>query len=227
VALRTLKGGRAVYDNIVKFVRFQLSTNLGAILTIVGASLLGLPRPFSPIQILWVNLIMDGPPGIALGIDPPGPAVMDRTPRSRREPVLTWRRVGVLLGYGLVMAAGTLGVLAGVDQARATTAAFTTFVIFQAFNVFNVRSETDTVFWRHSLTNLRLWLAVAAVVGLQVAAVQLPVLQAVFDTTALRLQDWGLVTAAAASLIVLDEARKAVVRRATRRHGPSVAARVS
>jgi len=225
--VQAVERGRTVYDNIVKFVRFQLSTNLGAILTIVGASLIGLPRPFTPIQILWVNLIMDGPPGIALGIDPPGPAVMDRRPRSRREPVLTWRRVGVLLGYALVMAAGTLGVLAGVDQARATTAAFTTFVMFQAFNVFNVRSERHTVFRRHSLTNLRLWSAVAAVVGLQVAVVQLPVLQAVFDTTALRLQDWGLVTAAAASLVVVDEARKALLRRADRRRGRRDSARES
>lgn len=215
--VQAVERGRAVYDNIVKFVRFQLSTNLGAILTIVGASLLGLPRPFTPIQILWVNLIMDGPPGIALGIDPPGPGAMDRAPRSRREPVLTLRRVIVLLGYGLVMAAGTLGVLAGVDPDRSATAAFTTFVFFQAFNVFNVRSEQHTAFRRHSLTNLRLWLAVAAVVGLQLAAVQLPLLQPVFDTTPLRLQDWGLVTATAASLILVDESRKAVLRRAVRR----------
>jgi Ca2+-transporting ATPase len=225
--VQAVQRGRAVYDNIVKFVRFQLSTNLGAILTIVGASLLGLPRPFTPIQILWVNLIMDGPPGIALGVDPPGPGAMDRAPRSRREPVLTWRRVAVLLGYGLVMAAGTLGVLAGIDADRAATAAFTTFVFFQVFNVFNVRSEQHTAFRRHSLTNPRLWLAVAAVVGLQVAAVQLPLLQSVFDTTPLRLQDWALVTATAATLVVADEARKAVVRRAIRRRDPSVPAPVS
>ncbi|HEX2805942.1 MAG TPA: cation-transporting P-type ATPase [Kineosporiaceae bacterium] len=215
--------GRAIYDNIVKFVRFQLSTNLGAILTIVGASLLGLPRPFTPIQVLWVNLIMDGPPGIALGIDPPGPGTMDRAPRSRREPVLTLRRVVVLLGYGAVMAAGTLGVLAGVDGQRAATAAFTTFVLFQAVNVFNVRSEEHTIFRRHTLTNYRLWLAIAAVVGMQVAAVQLPLLQGIFDTTPLRLQDWALVTATAATLVVADEARKVVLRRSRPAHGSPAA----
>jgi Ca2+-transporting ATPase len=89
--------GRAIYDNLVKFVRFQLSTNIGAILTIVVARAAALPTPFSPVQILWVNLIMDGPPALALGVDPPEPDVMERRPRDPGEPILGTARLLRLL----------------------------------------------------------------------------------------------------------------------------------
>ena len=74
--------GRTIYDNIVKFVRFQLSTNLGAIITLIGAQLVGLPVPFTALQVLWVNLIMDGPPAMALGVDPPAGDTMEPGPPS-------------------------------------------------------------------------------------------------------------------------------------------------
>ena len=76
-----VREGRAIYDNIVKFVRFQLSTNMGAIQTVLGASLLGWPTPFTAIQILWINIIMDGPPAMSLGVEPARPGVMDEPPR--------------------------------------------------------------------------------------------------------------------------------------------------
>jgi hypothetical protein len=84
--VHAVEGGRTIYDNILKFVRFQLSTNLGAILSLLGAQIAGLPVPFTAIQVLWVNLIMDGPPAMALGVDPPAAGVMDRTPRAAGRP---------------------------------------------------------------------------------------------------------------------------------------------
>ena len=202
--------GRAIYDDIVKFVRFQLTTNVGAIVVLVTAAALGLARPFSAIHVLWVNLITDGPPGVALGVDPPEPATMSRPPRRPGCAILTLRRLGVIALHGGVMAAGTLGVFwwAGADgSARATTLAFTTFVLFQVVNALNVRVENGTILSRHTLTNSRLWTALVVVVVLQVAAVQLPLLHDLFDTTGLGAGDWVVATAVALSLAVVEEVR--------------------
>ena len=214
--------GRTIYDNILKFVRFQLSTNIGAILTILGAQLVGLPMPFTPIQMLWVNLIMDGPPAIALGLDPPAPDVLARPPRRMSEHILTRRRLARLSLLGVVMATGTLLVLAGardreLDIEVAGTMAFTTFVAFQLFNALNARSEQDSVFRRHTFTNPRLWGALAAVALLQVAAVNLPVLNTIFDTVPLSATQWATCGSVAVTILVVDELRKIATRARERR----------
>ena len=208
--------GRTIYDNIVKFVRFQLSTNLGAILAMIGAPLAGLPVPFAAIQVLWINIIMDGPPAMALGVDPPQPGVMATAPRHPAARILSWRRLQHLLGFGLIMALGTLGVLAYglayLPEPEALTLAFTTFVFFQVFNVFNARNERESVFGRHTLTNRRLWLALASVVGLQVAVVEVPALHGLFKTTDLDTGAWLLAILVASTILILEELRKLVVR---------------
>ena len=215
--VRAVEAGRGIYDNIVKFVRFQLSTNVGAILSLVGAQLAGLPVPFTPLQILWVNLIMDGPPAMALGVDPPDASAMDRPPRPRGEAILTLRRLGRLVGTGAVMAAGTLGVLAfGLDSGtehHALALAFTTFVLFQVFNALCARSETDSLLSRATLRNAKLWAALAAVVALQGAAVHVDAVQSLFGTADFTAWDWVLATAVASSVVWFDEARKALRRR--------------
>ncbi len=213
--------GRAIYANIVTFVRFQLATNLGAIGSLLGAPLLGLPVPFTAIQILWVNIIMDGPPAMALGVDPPSPAAMEAPPRRPGEAILTGRRLGVLLLTGLVMATGTLGVLGWADgrlaEAEALTLAFTTFVLFQVGNALNARAEGRSVFHRATLTNGKLWVALVGVVLLQVAAVQLEPLHGLMGTTHLDLGQWALAIAVASSVIWVEEARKGVARLRSRR----------
>ncbi len=208
-----VRSGRTIYDNILKFVRFQLSTNIGAILTILGARLIGLPTPFTPVQVLWVNLIMDGPPALALGLDPPEADVMERPPRTPGEAVLPRARVARLAMLGLVMAIGTLGVFAWADARYrgnvAVTMAFTTFVLFQVANAFNQRSETVTAFTRRSFRNWRLWTALAIVVALQVAADFGP-LASLFDTAPLSVGEWLLCAAVATSVLVAEEIRKAL-----------------
>ncbi len=208
--------GRAIYDNIVKFVRFQLSTNIGAILTVALAPLVGLPLPFTAVQILWVNIIMDGPPAMALGLDPARPGIMDRPPRDPGAAIITLARLARLLFYGAIMTAGTLGVLhwglAHLPEARALTLAFTTFVLFQCFNVFNARAGEDTALRPYLFTNAKLWLALGAVLTLQVVAVHWPPAQEIFDTVALQPGDWLLAVGIAATILVLNEARKAVTR---------------
>jgi P-type Ca2+ transporter type 2C len=208
-----VKEGRTIYDNIVKFVRFQLSTNIGAILTVLGAPLFGLPTPFTAIQILWVNIIMDGPPAMTLGVEPARPGVMDQPPRAADASILTGRRMARLSLYGLTMAAGTLAAYAwgesrSGDHAYAVTLAFTTFVLFQFFNIFNARAEHDSAFGRQFFDNRRLWLALFGVVGLQFVVVHWAPAQAVFDTVDLTPADWALATLIASSVLLFDEIRK-------------------
>lgn len=106
-----MKEGRTLYDNILKFVRFQLSTTMGAILTLMLAPLLGLPEPFTAIQILWVAMIMDGPPAVALAMDRARPEIMREPPRSRDARMLTLRRFSKIIAFGTTMMVGTLAVL--------------------------------------------------------------------------------------------------------------------
>jgi P-type Ca2+ transporter type 2C len=215
-----IERGRTIYDNIISFVRFQLATNIGAILTILGARLLGLPTPFTPIQILWVNLIMDGPPAMALGVDPARPDTMDRPPRDPSAQILDRDRFLRLLLSGVVMALGTLAMFGwgsavqpDAGDAFAITLAFTTFVLFQFFNAVNARVETTTVFSRHTLRNGKLWVALGGVFVLQVAAVHLTPLQAIVDTVPLSVAHWLLAGATASTVLLVEEVRKLILRR--------------
>jgi Ca2+-transporting ATPase len=213
--VRAVKQGRAIYDNIVKFVRFQLSTNMGAIQSVLGASLLGWPTPFTAIQILWVNIIMDGPPAMSLGVEPARPGVMDEAPRRTDARILTAPRLGRLFLYGLTMAVGTLALFYYAwpkGEVYALTLAFTSFVLFQFFNVFNARAEHGTAFNRNFFRNRWLWLSLAAVVSLQVLVVHWTPAQEIFGTTDLALADWALAAAVASSVLLLDEARKLALR---------------
>jgi P-type Ca2+ transporter type 2C len=210
-----VREGRTIYDNIVKFVRFQLSTNVGAILTVLGAQLLGMPTPFTAIQILWINIIMDGPPAMTLGLEPGRPGIMNEPPRRADERILSLARFKRLLMYGITMAAGTLGLFYYAQdrgQAYALTLAFTTFVLFQFFNVFNARAEYHSAFNRQFFSNGKLWTALATVLALQALVVHWTPAQAIFDTTALSAQDWGLAFAVASSILLLDEGRKLMLK---------------
>jgi len=210
--VRAVEEGRVVYDNIVKFVRFQLSTNIGAILTVLGATLTGMPAPFSAIQLLWINIIMDGPPAMTLGIEPARAGIMRDTPRQQAAEILTLKRLGRLALYGVTMMLGTLllfqHALAEQGRVYALTLAFTTFVLFQFFNVFNARNEHGSAFNAHFLRNGKLWLALAGVLLMQVLAVHWAPAQNIFGTTDLLLVDWFKATLVAASVLFLDEARK-------------------
>ncbi|TFD80616.1 cation-transporting P-type ATPase [Cryobacterium sp. Sr8] len=210
----SVREGRSIYDNVVKFVRFQLSTNIGAILSFLGATVAGLTAPLTAIQVLWVNIIMDGPPAMALGVERPRPGLMDEQPRRSDDRILNLTRLMGMLRAGAIMAIGTLSVLAmgegAYGVAVATTMAFTTFVLFQFFNALNSRDERQTVFTSHLFTNRWLWISFAAVLILQVLVVQLPLLQSVFDTTALSATQWLICVAVASSILAIEEAIKLV-----------------
>ena len=215
--VRAVEEGRTIYDNIVKFVRFQLSTNIGAILTVLGAPFLGFATPFTAIQILWVNIIMDGPPAMTLGVEPARPGIMQERPRVADASILSWQRMWRIGLYGLTMAVGTLavygwGLTTPGAQAKATTLAFTTFVLFQFFNIFNARTEFGSAFNRQFFSNGKLWMALIAVIILQVVAVHWAPAQAVFDTVDLTALEWAVVVMVASTTLILEELRKLFLR---------------
>lgn len=198
--VRAVKEGRTIFDNIRRFVKFQLSTNVGAILTIVSASLINLPVPFNPIQILWINIIMDGPPAQSLGVEPPESDIMLRGPE--REDILPRRNLLRIILAGAVMAAGTLGLYmymlsSGAGIERAMTVAFTVFVVFQIFNVFNCKSRTG-------LSNRALILAVVASLALQILVIYLAPLEGIFRTVPLSVVDWVLIVMVASLILILE-----------------------
>ncbi len=216
--IRAVESGRTIYDNIVTFLRFQLTTNFGAIFSLVGAQIIGLPVPFSAVQLLWINLIMDGPPALTMGVDPPRADTMSRPPRSGSSAILNRSRLTVLLVNGFVMAVTTLGVLAFYDDrgtvAHAATLAFTTFVMLQIFGALCARAEHRSVFHRDTLSNSKLWIALAAVAALQFAAVHIAAIQSIFDTVDLSGWDWLVAVAVGSTVLWADELRKLVVKRA-------------
>ena len=207
-----IRQGRALYDNIIKFVRFQLSTTIGAILTVFFVPLAGMPEVFTPLQILWVAMIMDGPPAVSLALDAPRPGLMTEAPRPRDVPLLPFPRVVKIVAFGLTMMAGTLlvlhyGLRTG-SEARALTLAFTTFVLFQFFNVFNARVEAGSAFNRRFFDNPMLWLSLSAVLGLQILVVNWGPAQDLFKVTSLSFRDWALAACVASSVLLFEEARK-------------------
>jgi P-type Ca2+ transporter type 2C len=211
-----VKQGRALYDNILKFVRFQMSTTIGAILTVFLAPFFGLPEPFTALQILWVAIIMDGPPAVSLALDSARPGIMNEAPRQRDEPVLPWARLVRIFAYGVTMMVGTLGVLyyelqVG-PQDRALTMAFTTFVLFQFFNVFNARNEKGSAFNAQFFKNRMLWSALLGTLLLQALAVHWPVASKIFGTTGMAWTDWGIAAGVASSVLLLEEGRKLCIR---------------
>jgi Ca2+-transporting ATPase len=221
--------GRAIFDNIRKFLRYLLSSNIGEVATmvlgLVLAGTLGLAGsragevmlPLQATQILWINFVTDGAPALALGMDPADPAVMQRPPRPRGEGVLTRRMCVDIALVGLVTACGSLFVLdaslpGGLIEGNGTlayaqTMTFTTLVLFQLFNAFNARSEDRSVL-DGLFRSPWLWAAVLLSLLLQAAAVHLPVLQRAFATVSLSLGDWMFCVAVASSVLVFGEVRK-------------------
>ena len=225
--------GRSIYANIRKFLRYLLSSNIGEVMTMFFGVLLantigltaaggGLVLPLVATQILWINLVTDGAPALALGIDPANAdAVMSQSPRPRDEPVITRRMWGGIFFVGAVMAVATLlvldaalpgGLIEGSGSiAFGQTMAFTTLMLSQLFNAFNARSEEQSAF-QGLFRNRWLWAAVGVSLALHACVIYVPFLQQAFSTTALTLGDWLVCTAVASSVLWARELGKFVTR---------------
>ncbi len=193
-----IKEGRNIYENIRKFIRYLLASNVGEILVMLFAMLLALPLPLVPIQILWVNLVTDGLPAMALGLDQAENDVMKRAPRNPREGIfsrgLAWKIVsrGFLIG-GVTLAAFMITYSNDPDNLMyAQTIAFATLVMAQLIHVFDCRSERS-VFHRNPFENKYLVWAVISSILLMLVVIYYPPLQPIFHTTAIVLRDWLLI----------------------------------
>ena len=226
--IAAVEEGRAIFANIRKFLRYLLSSNIGEVLAmffgVVLADAIGLKAegqlivlPLLATQLLWINLVTDGAPALALGVDPPDAHVMRKPPRAKGEGVITPQMWWGIVYVGFIMAASTLAVLdaslpggfiEGSGSMRyAQTMAFTTIVLASLFNVLNARSDEQSAF-TGLFSNKWLWASIALSVLLQIAVVYLPFLQKAFSTVSLSLDDWMLCTLAASSVLWLRELGK-------------------
>jgi Ca2+-transporting ATPase len=191
--------GRGIYDNILKFIHYLLSCNAGEIFVMFLAALVGTPLPLLPIHILWVNLVTDGLPALALGMDPVDRHIMRKPPREPDEPIVGRKNGTIMVLQGLFIAICTLSTFGFVlyyeneSIAEARTAAFMVLACSQLFHAFNCRSNTESIFKLGFLTNPKLLLAVGISFILQVVITELPFSHAVFKTTDLGWQDWGMI----------------------------------
>ena len=196
-----VKEGRTIYSNIKRFIKFQLSTNIAAILTILISSLVSLPLPFNPVQLLWINIIMDGPPAQSLGVEASDRNIMNIPPSD--ENILSMDNLLHIFLMGIVMATGTLGLYVyelsiGTSTLLASSIAFTVFVMYQLFNVFNCRANSGKI-------NKTLVLAVTASFILQLFAIYTPILQPIFKTTSIPVIDWILIIIVALSIFIAEK----------------------
>jgi len=207
--VKAVEEGRGVFDNIRNFIRYLISTNVGEVLAIFVAMLIGLPLPLIAVQILWMNLLTDGLPALALGVDPPEPDIMSRKPRRLKEGAISKDTWIFSIIVGLMMMIGTILLFywnldSGIEHARSI--AFSTIVMFQMFNIFNSRTDKSILKNPGSIFNNKaLLLAIAASVSLQVLVVSHPFFQNYFDTVALTAYEWFLVTAMGSTVIISIE----------------------
>ncbi|KYG35819.1 calcium-translocating P-type ATPase, SERCA-type [Priestia endophytica] len=197
-----IKEGRNIYENIRKFVRYLLASNVGEILVMLFAMLLALPLPLVPIQILWVNLVTDGLPAMALGLDKPEDDVMKRGPRHPKEGIfsrgLGWKVIsrGFLIGIATLLAFIIVYDEQTGNLAYAQTVAFATLVLAQLIHVFDCRSE-KSIFDRNPFGNMYLIGAVLSSILLMAIVIYVEPLQAIFHTVPIIGRDWLLIIAMA------------------------------
>lgn len=211
-----VREGRRIYDNLRKFIRYALTGNAGEIWTLVLAPMLGLPIPLLPIHILWVNLVTDGLPGLALAAEPTERGVMERPPRPPSESLFAHGLWQHAVWVGLLIGGVTLGVQAWAwttGHAHWQTMAFTVLTLAQMGHVLAIRSERDSFFTQGPLSNLPLLGAVLLTLVLQMCTIYVPFLRHIFKTEPLTLPELGLCFAAASVVFIGVEIEKWLIRR--------------
>jgi Ca2+-transporting ATPase len=212
--------GRIIYANILRFIHYLFSCNISEIVVVSAAILMGWPLPLAPLQILWLNLVTDVFPALALALEPSAQDAMDHPPRDPREPLVTRHFAGLIGWQGLLLSGVTLGVFFvamgwyGTEAEglrRVITMAFMTLALAQIFHSFNARSARLSAFTR-PFANRWLWAAVIVCVSLQLAAVYWPFLNVVLRTVPLTWVELALVVAAALSPVAVVEIVKLIQR---------------
>ncbi|MCX6773316.1 MAG: cation-translocating P-type ATPase [Candidatus Micrarchaeota archaeon] len=208
--VNAVKYGRTIFNNIKSFIRYQVSTNVAALTLMFAAPVLGLPLPLIPVQLLWINIMVDGPPALALGAEPPSQNEMKYKPRDPKAQFFNLNLIMAILVIGLIMgfvALSVFGYYLEVAPEKALTVVFTTFVFLQLFNALNCRSAGESIFARF-LSNPYLFAAIAGSLLLHLAIVYYAPLQAVFRTVPLDAGDFAIIIVASLFIIVFEEFKK-------------------
>jgi len=218
--VHAVKGGRGIYDNIKKFVQYLLSSNLGEVLIVFLAMLIGFTDPatgsiilpLAAIQLLWINLLTDGLPALALGVDPPSPGIMERKPRDPKKRILSRDMFGDIVMVGIIICIGTLFLFwlnLPSGPLVAGTVAFTTVVMFEMVRVQSVRMKYKIGIW----SNKKLILAMAISIILQVIIIYVPVFQPIFNTAPLGVIEWLEIVLVSSTVLVMMQFMAFVSRR--------------
>ena len=212
-----IEEGKSIYFNIKNFLTFQLSTSVAALSLVCIMNIFGKPNPLNPMQILWINIIMDGPLAQSLGVEPVDTAVMARPPRTRSENILTRPLIMRVLTSGLLILLGTMFTFVseldadtGEATSRTLTMTFTTFVMFDMFNAVSCRNNNKPVFDLVWNSNKAFLLSLSFSLVGQMLVVYFPPLQSVFRTESLSARDMGYIFSLTSSMLVLDTVRKNV-----------------
>jgi Ca2+-transporting ATPase len=194
-----IEQGRNIFDNIRRFVVYLLSGNVGEIFAVAAAATAGAPLPLLPLQILYLNMVNDVLPALAISVGPGTSEVMNRPPRDPNESTINRRQWGEIVGYGLIVAATLLGVLwyaleiAHFDETTAVTLSFLTLSVSRLLHAFNMRAADENFFVNSSTRNPHLWAALALSLGLLIAAVYIDPLAEVLSLEALEPAQWAVV----------------------------------
>jgi Ca2+-transporting ATPase len=215
--INAIEGGRTIYDNIIKFVHMMFSKNLGQVIVVFTAIVLGWPLPLLPLQILWMNLVTDVFPALALAVEPTAPGIMQRPPSSRRSTMFT-PTFDILIGsQGLLVALITLvayrwAIVTHGPGAHSQTIALSVLIAVQLGHMFNCRSRMRSAF-EGLFRNLYVWAALGAVIILQISAVHVFEISRVLGTEALLEKDWIAVALSFFAPIFIVELAKTIARR--------------
>lgn len=215
--MAAIEEGKSIFNNIKNFLRYQLTTSVSCMIIIIICTFFNLPLPLNPMQILWINIIMDGPPAQSLGVEPVDQDVMRQPPRDTKKPIITRRMIFNIVSAAIIMVVGTLYVFLseikdGVVTNRARTMTFTTFVMFQVFNALNCRSEKKGVFQIGFFSNKAFLFAVGGSVVGQFALIYWKLMEFIFETESLSFGDISLILAITSTVWIFDESVKLILR---------------
>jgi len=212
--VKAVEWGRNIYENFKRFISFQLTVNIASVICVFVSVLMGLPAPFTALQLLWINIIMDGPPALTLGLEPGYSDLMRRRPTNRSENIISKGMLARITATGVYMSVVFLLQyklnFLGAARGEMTTVLFTLFVLFQLFNAFNCRELHSESIFCHLFKNKLMLLVVGCTFVLQVLIIQFA--GAFFGTVPLGITMWGKLFALAFSVIVLSEVIKVFAR---------------
>lgn len=211
---RAIEWGRGLYDNFQRFIQFQLTVNVSAVVVVVISLLMGLKAPFTALQLLWINIVMDGPPALTLGLEPIAPEVMKRKPVERKASIVSREMLKSILRNGFIISIlcllqSHLNFLGALEQERATVI-FSFFMVCHLFNAFNSRKLGSESIIQYGLKNKQLLGGLALTFILQVIITQYG--GVVFNTVPLNINMWLKILGTATTVIIFDEAYRWIER---------------